>query len=31
MAEFDSVSKSLLSTHPQGFLAFLLKNRKNYE
>ena len=24
MAEFDSVSKSLLSAHPQGFLAFLL-------
>ena len=24
MAEFDSVSKSLLNTHPQGFLAFLL-------
>ena len=24
MAEFDSVSKSLLSTHPQGFLTFLL-------
>ena len=24
MAKFDSVSKSLLSTHPQGFLTFLL-------
>ena len=24
MAEFDSVSKSLLSTHPQSFLTFLL-------
>ena len=24
MAEFDSVPKSLLSTYPQGFLAFLL-------
>ena len=24
MAEFDSVPKSLLSAHPQGFLAFLL-------
>ena len=24
MAEFDSVSKSLLSTHPQGFLKEIM-------
>lgn len=28
MAEFDSVPKSLLSAHPQGFLAFLLGHSK---